>query len=290
MIPQVIPQQPRFAALPRGPQFGALAWTPERGEQLKESIKKGEVVFWDVDTQKGFMWPIFMKRVGDAIKRIGLQVPGAEAIVDTLKKLTRLAQQNRIPMVATMDTHDKKDPEFFLFNEISDEHCVYGHEDWEKIPETVPEGVNKQRYITVSPRTRDVPTPEDLRELFANGDQVVLQKNTINFLQRRVGKTHEEKRFVTNGKAVELLENLKQLGIKIAVVYGVATDFCVQGAVSSLKKMGFQPIVVEDAIKEINGGERALHDPENPVYADVPVIRSDELARVVKAAKKDGKG
>ncbi len=291
MIPQTLPPKPHFAVTRphRGPQFGALAWTPDRGEQLKEAVKKGEVMFWDVDTQKGFMWPIFIKRVGDAMKRIGLQVPGAEAITGTLKKLTALAQQYGIPMIATMDTHDKKDPEFAIFEAISDEHCVYGHEDWEKIPETVPAGVNKQRHIVVSPRTKDVPTPDDLRALFADGNQVVLQKNTINFLERRVGKTPETKRFVTNGKAVDLLENLKQLGIKIAVVYGVATDFCVQGAVSSLKKMGFQPIVVEDAIKEINGGEKALHDPQNPIYADVPVIQSGELEKILKAAKEDAK-
>ena len=44
---------------------------------------------------------------------------------------------------------------------------------------------------------------------------------------------------------------LKEDGVKEAVVYGVATDFCVKAAVLGMQKRGIQTYVVKDAIRGV---------------------------------------
>ena len=48
-----------------------------------------------------------------------------------------------------------------------------------------------------------------------------------------------------------ITEFLKRAGIREAIVYGVATDYCVKAAVLGMQKLGVQCYVVEDAIKGI---------------------------------------
>ncbi len=283
--PAARPLSNKFRQTVRQAHFGAVAWTPKDAAALKDDLKNNRVVFWDVDTQRGFMWPIILQKIDGALRRIGLTVPGADAIVDNLKKLTQLTQQFKIPLVATLDTHEKNDPEFRHFvslpdgSPLSTEHCVKGAADWPKIPETTPTGT--PHTIDVNHRRKDVPSPDELREIFARGQSIALEKNTLSAFQRRIGKSAEKERFVTNKKAVELVENMKAIGIRTAVVYGVATDFCVQKAVEGLKKLGIRPIVVEDAIQEIIPATNPLLDPNDLVYGDVTVVKTEEVEKAV---------
>ena len=66
-------------------------------------------VFVDVDTQCDFM-----NEDG------ALYVPGAEEIKPVLKKLTKLAKDEKIPVLKTMDWHEPNDKEFTQFPP----HCV----------------------------------------------------------------------------------------------------------------------------------------------------------------------
>lgn len=68
-------------------------------------------VFIDVDTQCDFMNP-------DG----ALYVPGAENIKDILAKITKLAKDEKIPILKTLDCHTSNDKEFNVFPP----HCIEG--------------------------------------------------------------------------------------------------------------------------------------------------------------------
>jgi nicotinamidase/pyrazinamidase len=105
------------------------------------------IVFVDVDTQFDFMNP-----------RGRLYVRGAEKIIPRLKALTRFADGQEIPIVSTMDTHAKNDPEFREFGS----HCVRGSRGARKIPET---RAATTRQIFVRKHTIDVFSNPDLKRV-----------------------------------------------------------------------------------------------------------------------------
>ena len=59
------------------------------------------VVFLDIDTQYDFMNP------GGR-----LYVPGAEKLTPNLRRLFMFAKDNNIPIISSLDTHKRDDPEF----------------------------------------------------------------------------------------------------------------------------------------------------------------------------------
>jgi len=67
-------------------------------------VTKKNFVFVDVDTQFDFMDP-----------KGSLYVPGADEIVPNLKRLIDFAEENDIPVVASVDAHSHDDPEFAQF-------------------------------------------------------------------------------------------------------------------------------------------------------------------------------
>ena len=64
----------------------------------------GPLVFVDIDTQRDFLDPAG-----------ALYVPGSDAIVPNLARLTRYARDHAIPVLASSDAHtlDEPDPEPF---------------------------------------------------------------------------------------------------------------------------------------------------------------------------------
>lgn len=293
-------KQPMFQSfMSKHPKFGSLAWTPQDAQQLKEDLQNKRVLFWDVDTQVGFMDPIrIVKTSNGGTKRVGLPVPGAGGIKPNLKILTNLHAQHKIPRIATMDSHDPQDPEFASFKAISDEHCVNRNPiDWKKIPETTTTGEIK--YVAASPKRNDLPNTFKLKSLFEKGRTVVLEKNTYSVFQHRVGATPETAKFNENTKANLLIERLKSLGLKTAIVYGVATDFCVKLAVDGLKQAGIRPIVVNDAIKGVYTNDLDSPTPQDPnanpfvrdlqkqvydTYRDVTTVSTQTLENAIQEA------
>ena len=272
---------------PQAPKFGALAYTAQDAQQLQKDVRDGRVLFWDVDTQIGFMDPIKKINTQQGVRRVGLFVPNATEIKPNLKTLTDLHYDAKIPRVATMDSHDANDPEFANFktlpdgSPLSDEHCVKRNPlDWAKIAET--QTPTAPRYISVSQGRKDVPTVASLQDLFQSGRSVVLEKNTLSAFEHRVGETPETATLNTNWKAEVLVDRLKQLGIRTAIVYGVATDFCVQVAVKGLKQLGIRPIVVKDAVKGINEAQNPLNDPNDAVFGDVTETTTQDVVKAVR--------
>jgi nicotinamidase/pyrazinamidase len=167
------------------------------------------LVFVDVDTQRDFLEP------GGR-----LSIPGVEAIVPNLARLTAFARAHGIPVLATACAHtlDEEDPEPFP------PHCLVGTRGQERIeatawpgghvlgPEEPLQGDDPPRHLTLEKRRYDLFTHPD-------ADRVIA-------LHARRSPTF--------------------------VVYGVATDYCVRAAVLGLLDRGARVAVVTDAIRPVD--------------------------------------
>ena len=176
---------------------------------------KDDTIFLDIDTQFDFMAPAG-----------ALYVPGAEALLPTLERLTHFAVSSGIPILASADTHAPDDPEFQQFPP----HCVRDTRGCLKIPETL-----LPRHVLLEQAEAIDPVQE--------ADQFILEKDRFSFIE--------------NVNARPLLERLAR---KHFVVYGVATEYCVRAAVLDLLDLGGRVTVLLDAIRPVDesAGETAL--------------------------------
>ncbi|HSA91613.1 MAG TPA: isochorismatase family cysteine hydrolase [Terriglobales bacterium] len=179
-------------------------------------------VFWDEDTQVDFIHP------GGK-----LYVPGAEAILPNLKRLTDWAVQHKILIVATTDAHPPDSAEFANWPP----HCVVGTAGQQKVAETrVPDPFLIPNHPAAVPQR-----VEDYA-------QVILEKDSLdNF---------------TNPNAEALLERIgKDAQI---VLYGVVTEICVAIAARGLLDRGFSLWLVRDAAHHLDRakGRAAMEEIE----------------------------
>ena len=180
-------------------------------------MKNQKIIFWNVDTQRDFME-----------KDGALYIKNAETIKPNLKKLTEFARENNIFVVNTADFHFPDD------KELSDKpdfittfppHCMWDSKGHNFIEETAIKG----NYSTLDYR-QDQETDINVYD-----NNIVLTKNKFDVFK---GNPH------TN----QLLDFINP---DIVIVYGVATNVCVNCAVLGLKQRGLQVIVIKDAIKEL---------------------------------------
>jgi nicotinamidase/pyrazinamidase len=164
----------------------------------------------------------FMRATGS------LSVRGAEEIVPNLARLMTWARENDVPVISTADAHSPEDPEFKNWPP----HCVIGTPGQRRIPETMlPDPV----VVPCRPGAFQPPARWT--------GQYIVEKPTY---------------------AVEDNPNfdaiLHALGLRHAVVFGVATEYCVRAVALALCRQGFKVDVVVDAIKPITeeGGRKAL--------------------------------
>jgi len=185
-----------------------------------------KVLFWAVDCQKDFL-----------NKDGALYVEGAESIKPNLRKLTSMAINYGITVVNTMDFHEIDD------EEISDEpdfvntfpkHCMAHAEGSEFIEETMPES----NYHIIYKGIRN--------KMPRTSRNIIIQKNKFDVFEGNQD----------TGRV------LKALSPDFVVVYGVATNVCVNCAVLGLVKRGYKVVVVKDAIKELP------NLPVEPIYAE----------------------
>jgi len=161
-----------------------------------------------------------------------LYVPGAEQIVPNLERLMGWARENAIPVISSADAHTPDDPEFKVWHP----HCVIGTPGQQRIPETLfPEpAVIPCREGAFKPPARWV-------------GQFIVEKPTYSAEDN------------PNYEAI-----LQALGRRRAVVFGVATEYCVLADALGLCRRGFKVEVVNDAIKPITeeGGREAMVEME----------------------------
>jgi nicotinamidase/pyrazinamidase len=182
-----------------------------------------KTVFWNVDTQYDFM------RNDESFKG-ALPVQGAREIEGNLEKLTRFARENQYQIINTADWHTENSAEF------SDEpdyvnsfpaHCLIGTKGAMYVPATAPQ----EAYIV---DWRDDTIDE---KLIVEARELVLYKDAFDI-------------FSENPFADDIVDLIKP---EKALVYGVATNVCVDFAVRGLLERDVDVYVIKDAIKELPG-------------------------------------
>ncbi len=152
-----------------------------------------------------------------------LPVPGATAIKNNLGRLTTSAP-SFCTLSGSVDAHTPRDLEF----KIWPEHCVYGTPGQRKITQTATQDILFIPSVKL--------TAKQLSEAVVDNKQVLFEKQ------------HND---------VETNPNTRQFLAKIdpdeLVVYGVATDVCVDLAVRYLAdRLGYKVTVALDAITGID--------------------------------------
>ena len=179
-------------------------------------------IFWNVDTQFDFM-----RKEGK------LYVPDAELIEPVLARLTQLARDYGIRVVNTGDSHHAGSPEISAkpdFVRTFPEHCMYGTPGAELVHATRPEDAYLLDW-------RDQTLEE---KAVLEHRNVVLTKDVFDVFGKPGGSPHVE-------RVLELLKPDR------AIVYGVATNVCVDFAVRGLLERKIEVYVVRDAIKGLPG-------------------------------------
>ena len=172
-------------------------------------LDASELLFWDVDTQFDFIQP-----------EGKLYVPGAEKIIENLRRLTAAASKAEILIVASTCAHQPGDAEFQQFPP----HCLVGTPGQKKISETM---VNDHYVIP----NRKLDLPADL----SGHRQIVIEKQQFDVF--------------SNPNVDELL---RRLGKREATLYGVVTEVCVDRAARGLIERGYRVHLVRDAVQHLD--------------------------------------
>lgn len=178
-----------------------------------------DIIFFNVDTQKDFM-----SRYG------ALYVEDAELIKPQLKILTEYAAKHNIRVVNTADYHTDKSAEISgtpNFKSTFPEHCMIATEGSEFIDETNPKKFDDNYYLV---RYTDSQIEE---ERFNRVRNIIILKDAFDV-------------FEGNHLSVIVLSLLQP---KKVIVYGVATDICVNFAILGLLKRNYKVYAVIDAMK-----------------------------------------
>ena len=184
-----------------------------------------KTIFWNVDTQYDFMRPDGK-----------LYVKGAEQIEGNLARLTQLAESRRIKVVNTADWHNKDSEELSDkpdFVHTFPEHCMQDTYGAGFIPATYPYLLSDKEPYIVDWKKKKFDR-HDRKGVLASRS-IILHKDKFDIF---AGNPHAD-------RVVELLAPER------AVVYGVATNVCVDCAVRGLLERKVQVYVPLDAIKEI---------------------------------------
>ena len=179
-----------------------------------------DLIFWDVDTQYDFMRPDGR-----------LAVPGAPSIEPALERLIGHARAKKFTIVHTGDWHTATSPEISAtpdFKTTFPVHCLQGSAGAAPIPATAP----RHPYV-VDWQAKTV----DVDALRRHAGEIVIRKDAFDVFDPR-GGPHTER-------------VLALLAPKRAIVFGVATNVCVDCAVRGLRKRGVEVSVPLDAIKEL---------------------------------------
>ncbi len=186
-------------------------------------------IFWNVDTQYDFMRD-------DEEYHGTLAIPGAQDIENNLETLTWLAEERNLKVVNTADWHTMSSREISLtpdFKSTFPPHCLQGTRGAKYMPAT-----NPVRPYVIS-WTDEISNFVKFGDGIRRSRNIVLYKDEFDVFDPR-GGPHTDK----------VLEIIKP---DRAIVYGVATNVCVDYAVMGLRQRGVEVYVPLDAIKELPG-------------------------------------
>jgi len=200
-------------------------------------------IFYDVDTQNDFM-------NSDG----ALYVPDAELIKPNLMKLTDYAKEKRISIFGSVDKHfgteeyKPREGELQKWGGPFPDHCMDGTEGQKKINETKLYWFNNPKewgFDNASYLSHRLDEKVDVDKI------VRLLKNVNeNIPWEKSGLFFEKQSYdVFTNPITEIV--LAKAKVDEAIVYGVATDYCVKAAVMGMQQRGIQTYIVEDAIKGV---------------------------------------
>jgi nicotinamidase/pyrazinamidase len=186
-----------------------------------------KTIFWEVDAQRDFMLP------GGK-----LYVPGAEKIIPNINRLVEAVRQGRVFLISSADAHNPDDPELREWPP----HCLKGDPG----ADLVPEACAPDRLVISN--EAGFALPENLTAY----RQVILQKNTLDVFD--------------NPNTDALLKRMSASGSPAFdpdpefVVFGVATEYCVQQAAAGFLRRGHRVAIVIDAVcsLDLDKGRRVL--------------------------------
>lgn len=209
-----------------------------------------KIIFWNVDTQYDFM------RYDKSFKG-ALPVPNARSIEGKLKELTRLAKEHNIQVVNTADWHTMDSKEISTnpdWVKTFPAHCIINTKGAKYVPATNP----KKPYII---DWRQESFDSNKVESYRN---IVLYKDGVDIFR---DSPHTDK----------VLDIIKPDRV---IVYGVATNFCVNFAILGLLERGIEVYIPSDAIKELPN--QPLEEILNPWRKKGAVlIKTDEVHKYI---------
>lgn len=174
-----------------------------------------------------------------------LYVTGAERLIPKLRRIFAFARANDVTVLSSVDAHTEDDPEFKQFPR----HCVKGTEGQRKLEETL------------LPHTivlENKPIDRNLIDLMKKYRQIIIEKQTLNVFDNPVAE-----RFI------------RALPPR-AVVFGVATEYCVKCEALGLRKLGIKTALLTDTISALSpeGGTEALEEMKE---AGVEFVSADTI-------------
>jgi len=174
-----------------------------------------------------------------------LYVAGAERIIPKLRRIFDFARKNEITVLSSVDAHAANDPEFEDFPP----HCVEGSEGQRKLDETL-----LPRPVIFQNRPHD----RNLLNVIQKHQQIIVEKQTLDIFDNPIA------------------ERLLRVLPHRAIVFGVATEYCVKIACLGLRQRGVQTVVISDAIRALapNTDKEALEEMR---MAGVEFIELDTL-------------
>ena len=187
-----------------------------------------KTIFWNVDTQYDFMKPDGK-----------LSIPGAMEIEGNLEYLTALAAGRGITVVNTADYHSRYSREISEtpdFKTTFPPHCLEGTLGAEFIEATKPVGPYTIPWLGMDEGYWKEPIPPDPAKIQKHRNIVIYKDEFDAF--HPTGAPYTDK-------------VLQLLAPQRAIVYGVATNVCVDFAVKGLLQRGVVVYVPTDAIKEL---------------------------------------
>ena len=179
-----------------------------------------DLILWDVDTQVDFMRPEGL-----------LSVAGAPAIEPALERLMRWGRAKKLKIVHSADWHTTSSPEISAtpdFKTTFPVHCLQHSAGAKQVPATEPLNPYAIGW-------QDEKVGADA--LRRHPGEILIRKDAFDVFDPR-GGPHTD-------RVVEVLAP------KRAIVFGVATNVCVDCAVRGLRKRGVEVVVPTDAIKEL---------------------------------------
>jgi nicotinamidase/pyrazinamidase len=149
-----------------------------------------------------------------------LYVPGADRILPKLRRLFDFARKNEISILSSADAHVADDPEFKQFPP----HCVQGTEGQRKVDETL---LPRPLIFQQQPVDRNLP------EAVRRHQQLIVEKQSLDLFSNPIA------------------ERLTRVLPPRAIVFGVATEYCVKMACLGLRRLGVQTVLVTDAVRAL---------------------------------------